>query len=187
NLDKVPTRQTNMAPFEILLSESQERMLIVCHKGKEHLLQEVFEKWDLDCVEIGTVTEGGMLRYFSNGKIVAEVNAESLVLGGGAPVYDREYREPEYFSLIEQFNLSKIADITSIRDQILNLMAHPNLCAKKWITEQYDSMVRTNTMTVNKSSDAAVIRIKGTQKALGITTDCNSSYVFADPYVGGMI
>lgn len=187
NLDKVPTRQTNMAPFEILLSESQERMLIVCHKGKEHLLQEVFEKWDLDCVEIGTVTEGGMLRYFSNGKIVAEVNAESLVLGGGAPVYDREYRKPEYFSLIEQFNLSKIADITSIRDQVLNLMAHPNLCAKKWITEQYDSMVRTNTMTVNKSSDAAVIRIKGTQKALGITTDCNSSYVFADPYVGGMI
>lgn len=187
NLDKVPTRQANMAPFEILLSESQERMLIVCHKGKEHMLQEVFEKWDLDCVEIGTVTDGGMLRYFSNGSIVAEVNAESLVLGGGAPVYDREYREPEYFSVIKQFDLNKVEDVSSIRDQVLNLMAHPNLCAKKWITEQYDSMVRTNTMTVNKSSDAAVIRIKGTQKALGITTDCNSSYVFADPYVGGMI
>jgi phosphoribosylformylglycinamidine synthase subunit PurL len=189
DLSKVPTRQANMKPFEILLSESQERMLIVAHKGQEHLLQAVFDKWDLECAEIGVVTDTGRLIFMMNGEMVADVPAEPLVLGGGAPVYERAYTEPAYLQDIAAFDIQNIADIATadllkVARQLVNL---PNIASKKWIYEQYDSMVRTNTVTTNAPSDAAVVRLKGTDKALAMTTDCNSAYVYADPYTGAMI
>jgi phosphoribosylformylglycinamidine synthase subunit PurL len=187
HLDRVPTRQENMVPFEILLSESQERMLIVCKKGREDELIKVFEKWDLDCVEIGVVKDGGRLEYFHENKKVAEVDAESLVLGGGAPVYDREYNRPAYLDKIEAFDADKIPVREDFGEVLRTLLLHPNLVSKRWIYEQYDSMVRTNTVSVNMATDAAVIRVKGTGKAIAVTTDCNSGYVYADPYVGAMI
>lgn len=187
NLDKVPTRQANMQPFEILLSESQERMLIVGEKGKDHLLQEVFDKWDLECELIGEVTDTGMLEYYSNGEKVAEVNAESLVLGGGAPVYTRETATPKYFEKIKAFNIENINEPSNILETAKKVFASPNIVSKRWVYEQYDSMVRTNSISTNQPSDAALVRVKGTNKALAVTTDCNSAYVYADPYKGAMI
>lgn len=187
DLDKVPTRQANMKPFEILLSESQERMLIVAKKGKEHLLMEVFDKWDLECELIGEVTNTGRLEYFENGVKVADVPAKPLVLGGGAPVYQREFTRPVYMDDIAKFDPSSIAQPVDYVLTAKKLFSAPNIVSKRWIYEQYDSMVRTNSMSTNKPSDAALVRIKGTQKALAVTTDCNSAYVYADPYKGAMI
>lgn len=187
NLDKVPTRQANMQPWEILLSESQERMLIVAHKGQEDKLLKVFDKWDLECEEIGVVTDTGMLEYYNHGELVAEVDADSLVLGGGAPVYTRETKKPEYLKKINAFKADSIPTPKDYRETAWKLWHSPNLVSRRWVYEQYDSMVRTNTTTTNKSSDAAVVRVKGTDKALAVTTDCNSAYVYADPYVGAMI
>ncbi len=187
NLDKVPTRQANMKPFEILLSESQERMLIVCEQGREAELITVFDKWDLECELIGEVTDTGRLEFYQGGEVVADVPAEPLVLGGGAPVYEREYSEPAYLKRIQAFNNSDIPVPTDFVETAKKLVASPNIASKRWIYEQYDSMVRTNTMTTNQPSDAAIVRVKGTDKALVVTTDCNSSFVYADPYKGAMI
>ena len=187
NLDKVPTRQANMKPFEILLSESQERMLIVAKKGQEHLLIDVFDKWDLECELIGEVTDTGRLEFFENGVIVADVPSEPLVLGGGAPVYQREYTRPTYLDELNKFDPSSIAQPTDYVKAAKTLFSSPNIVSKRWIYEQYDSMVRTNSMSTNQPSDAALVRVKGTNKALAMTTDCNSSYVYADPYKGAMI
>jgi phosphoribosylformylglycinamidine synthase subunit PurL len=189
NLDKVPTRQANMKGWEILLSESQERMLIVCHKGQEQKILDVFEKWDLPCAEIGHVTDTGRLVYYQNGEMIADVPAEPLVLGGGAPVYQREFKAPQYFEKIKQFNINQIVEIKGkdLVNVAKSLWKSPNIASKRWIYEQYDSMIRTNTLTTNDPSDAAIVRVKGTQKALLLTTDCNSAYVYADPYVGAMI
>ena len=187
HLDKVPLRQENMKPFEILLSESQERMLVVAHRGQEKALLEVYKKWDLECVQIGEVTDTGMLEYFMNGELVAHVPADSLVLGGGAPIYDREYTTPKYFKEIENFKIEDVSEPDDLRSIAEKIVALPTIASKKWIFEQYDSTVRTNTLTTNKFSDSAVIRIKGTNKAIAATSDCNSSYVFADPFKGGMI
>lgn len=187
DLDKVPTRQTDMKPFEILLSESQERMLIVCHKGQEEKLLAIFDKWDLECAQIGEVTDTGRLEYFKHGQLVADVPAHSLVLGGGAPVYDRTYKEPKYIKEINKFNPSIIKKPKNYSEVAKRIVRSPNIASKRWIYEQYDSMVRTNTMTTNRHSDASVVRVKGTNKALVLTVDCNSSYVYANPYVGTMI
>ncbi len=187
NLDKVPTRQANMQPFEILLSESQERMLIVGEKGKEHLLEEVFEKWDLECELIGEVTDTGMIEFSSKGEVVAEVDADSLVLGGGAPIYTRETAVPKYFEKIKAFNIDNISEPNNILETAKKVFASPNIVSKRWVYEQYDSMVRTNSISTNQPSDAALVRVKGTDKALAVTTDCNSAYVYADPYKGAMI
>jgi phosphoribosylformylglycinamidine synthase len=187
NLDKVPTRQANMKDWEILLSESQERMLIVGKKGEEDKLYEVFEKWDLECVQIGEVTADGQLHYYYQGELVADIPAESLVLGGGAPVYEREYKRPAYLDKAARFKSSKIATSKDFVETAKRVFASPNVISKRWIYEQYDSMVRTNTRTTNATSDAAVVRVKGTNKALAVTTDCNSNYVKADPYTGTMI
>ena len=187
HLDKVPLRQCNMKPFEILLSESQERMLIVAQKGKEEELLKVYKKWDLECVQIGEVTDTGMLEYFMDGELVAHVPADSLVLGGGAPVYDREYTTPAYFKEIDDFNIEDVKipeDLVATAKQLISL---PTIASKQWIFEQYDSTVRTNTLTTNRYCDSAVIRIKGTGKSIAATSDCNSSYVYADPFKGGMI
>lgn len=187
DLDLVPTRQSDMKAFEILLSESQERMLIVCEKGKEAVIQKVFDKWDLECEQIGEVTDTGRLEFFKNGEKIADVPADDLVLGGGAPVYDREFRRPAYMDEIAKFKIDQIEQPTDWQATAKKVFSSPNLVSKKWVYEQYDSMVRTNTMHTNQPSDACVIRVKGTEKALAMTTDCNSSYVYADPYKGGMI
>jgi phosphoribosylformylglycinamidine synthase len=186
-LDRVPTRQANMQAWEILLSESQERMLIVANKGQEHLLLEVFKKWDLECVQIGEVTDTGILEYYYAGSKVAEVPAESLVLGGGAPVYDREYKKPDYMERVNEFELRRLPMPKNMRVDARKLFSSPNLVSKRWVYEQYDSMVRTNNLSSNAPSDAVVIRVEGSSKCLALTVDCNSSYVYANPYVGGMI
>ena len=187
DLDKVPTRQPNMKAWEILLSESQERMLIVGKKGQEDKLIKVFEKWDLVCEEIGVVTDTQRIEFYQNGALVADVPSEPLVLGGGAPVYKREFTKPAYIDSLKDFNIDKIAEPENCIEVAQAVFSSPNIVSKRWITEQYDSMIGTNTMVTNKVSDAAVIRVKGTEKALAVCTDCNSTYVYADPYKGAMI
>ena len=187
DLDRVPQRQANMKAWEILLSESQERMLIVCKPGREPELKAVFEKWDLPCELIGETTPGGRLEYFWHGDKVADVPADPLVLGGGAPVYVREQKAPEYLKKIAKFDPEKIAVPADLKKAAQKIWASPNIASKNWITQQYDSMVRTGTMTTNRPADAAIVYVKGTRKALALTTDCNAAYVFADPHKGGMI
>lgn len=187
HLEKVPTRQEGMLPFEILLSESQERMLVVIEKGHEDKVKAIFDKWDLHAAEIGVVTEGPMVRYFMNGDLVSEIPAESLVLGGGAPQYEREYKEPAYFQESKKFDIANIEQPKDFVKAAKQLIALPNIASKRWIYEQYDSMVGTATMTTNRPSDAGVVNIKGSNKALVLTVDCNGRYVNADPEVGTMI
>ncbi len=187
DLDKVPKRQQNMKAWELLLSESQERMLMVVKKGREQEVLDIFEKWDLPCSEIGEVTLDGLLKFYMNGQLEAELPAESLVLGGGAPVYERTYVRPEYFKRINAFDPSTIAlpsDLKSIAEQLVVI---PNIASKRWVYNQYDSMVGTGNTSTNQPSDASVVLVKETGKALAVTTDCNSRYVYADPYQGTMI
>jgi phosphoribosylformylglycinamidine synthase subunit PurL len=183
-LDKVPVRQEGMHPFEILLSESQERMLVVVKKGEEAKVREVFNKWDLNCEQIGEVTEGNRLKYYMFDELVADVPADVLVLGGGAPVYKREYSEPAYYNEFKQFNISSVEEPKDLKPVMEFLAAQPNIASKRWVYNQYDSMVGTVNMSVNKPSDAAIVNIKGTNKALAMSVDCNSRYVNADPEVG---
>ncbi|MBC7902920.1 MAG: phosphoribosylformylglycinamidine synthase subunit PurL [Gemmatimonadaceae bacterium] len=187
DLDKVPTRQKNMKAWELLLSESQERMLMVVEKGKEEAVLQVFEKWDLPCSEIGEVTGDGMLRFYMHGELEAELPAYDLVLGGGAPVYEREYKKPAYFEKIKSFDPSTIAvpdDLKAVAEQVISI---PNIASKRAVYVQYDSMVGAGNTSTNDPSDAAVVLAKPTNKALALTTDCNSRYVYADPYQGAMI
>ncbi len=187
DLDKVPTRQKNMKAWELLLSESQERMLLVAEKGKEEEVQKVFEKWDLPCSVIGEVTDDGMLNFYMHGELEASLPAYDLVLGGGAPQYDREYREPAYFAEIKKFDVAKVevpGNFKLIAEQIIRL---PSIASKRWIYTQYDSMVGTVNSSTNLPSDAAIVTVKGTKKGIAVTTDCNSRYVFADPFKGAMI
>jgi phosphoribosylformylglycinamidine synthase len=183
-LHKVPTRQANMHPFEILLSESQERMLVVVEKGKEALVQAVFDKWDLNCAQIGEVTAGGNIKYYMHDELVADVPAHDLVLGGGAPIYTREYKEPAYFAESKKFTISSVTEPTDLKPVMQFLAKLPNLASKRWVYNQYDSMVGGINMSTNAPSDAAIVNIKGTKKALAMTVDCNARYVNADPEVG---
>lgn len=184
NLDEVPTRQAGMLPFEILLSESQERMLVVVKKGREAEVQAIFDKWDLNCKQIGEVTEGGRLEYYMGGEKVADVPAESLILGGGAPVYEREYKEPAYYTENKQFNIDQVKEPEDLKAVAKFLIKHPNIASKKWVIEQYDSMVGTVNMSTNKPTDAGIVNLKGLNKALAFTVDCNARYVHADPEQG---
>ncbi len=208
-LDKVPTRQANMQPWEILLSESQERMLVVVKKGHEQDIQNIFDKWDLHCAQIGVVVEGTRLHFYhgvpedkhaifeqhftnpvhsqlaelSEYK-VAGVPCFDLVLGGGAPVYHKEYKEPAYFKEFQKFDIGSVSvpsDFAKIGKALLQL---PNIASKRWVSQQYDSMIGTATLTTNAPSDAAVVHVKGTNKAISITVDCNSRYVNANPEEG---
>ncbi len=187
DLDKVPTRQKNMKAWELLLSESQERMLMVVEKGREEEVLRVFDKWDLPCSEIGEVTDDGVLRFYMHGELEAELPAYELVLGGGAPQYDREYREPAYFEKIRAFDASQITEPKNLRSVAEQIISIPNIASKRSIYVQYDSMVGTGNTSTNGPSDAAVVLAKPTEKGLALTTDCNSRYVFSDPYVGTMI
>lgn len=183
-LDKVPMRQDDMIPFEILLSESQERMLFVVEKGKEAPVQAVFDKWDLNCAQIGEVTDTGQIRYYMHGELVGDIPAQSLVLGGDAPVYVREQKEPAYFEQIRAFNPASIAIPTHHEKVIRHLLQLPSIASKNWVTEQYDSMVGTANMSTNAPSDAAVIRLRGRKEAVVVSADCNSRYVYSDPEKG---
>ena len=180
-LDKVPTRQENMKDWEILLSESQERMLIVVEKGKEAIVHDIDDKWDLSCEQIGEVTEGDRLQYFVADTLVADVPATDLVLGGGAPVYEREYTEPAYFKEFKKFNIESIEQPSDLAQVAKFLTAHPNIASKKWVYEQYDSMVGTVNMGTNAPKDASVVNIKGSNRALAMTVDCNARMVNANP------
>ncbi len=187
NLDKVPLRQENMEAWEMLLSESQERMLLVGKKGRESEIEAVFDKWDLNCKIIGEVIAEDKLEYFHKGKLVAEVPASTLVLGGGAPVYDREYTEPAYYKENLKFDISQITEPNNYVEVANALLKAPNIASKKWVIEQYDTMVQTNNMNTNEPSDAGIVDVRGTDTALALTTDCNSRYVYSDPEQGASI
>lgn len=187
NLDKVPTRQEGMEPWEILLSESQERMLVVVARGREAEVEAIFDKWDIHCEPIGIVTEGPYVRYFWHGEKLAEIPAESLVLGGGAPVYHRESREPAYYSEYQNFDMDMVPCPEDLQSVALQLVGLPNIASKRWVYEQYDSMVGTKNRSTNEASDAAIVNVKGSKRAIAMTVDCNSRYVHADPEVGTMI
>lgn len=184
DLDLVPTREKGMTAYEIMLSESQERMLLVAEKGREQAVIEIFKKWDLNAVVIGKVTSDGMLRVKHQGKTVAEIPASALVLGGGAPVYYREAKEKKPNS---KFPTLKKDDEIDFERETLRLLSHPNIASKRWVFTQYDSMVRTNTTVAVGASDAAVVRIKGSKKGLAMKTDCNAKYVYLNPRKGARI
>jgi phosphoribosylformylglycinamidine synthase subunit PurL len=186
NLDNVPVREENMSAYEIMLSESQERMLVVIQKGKEDEARKIFDKWDLNCVQIGTVTKGPNVKVTYHGKVVADVPANTLVLGGDAPVYVRESKEPAYYKELRDFDFNSLPEPIDYNDVLLKLLSSPNITNKNWVYEQYDTQVRTNTI-VMPGGDASVVRIKGTTKALAMKTDCNGRYVYLNPYKGGMI
>ncbi len=187
NLDKVPLRQQNMEPFEILLSESQERMLVVVEKGKEEVVEKIFDKWDLNREIIGEVIEEDRLYFYMKDELVADIPATDLVLGGGAPVYEREVQQPAYIDRYKKFDVNDIPEPKDIKDIIFKMISNPNIASKHWVIEQYDTMVGTANMTTNFPSDAGVFNIKGTGKALAMTVDCNARYVNADPYAGTQI
>lgn len=183
NLDKVPLREDGMTAYEIMLSESQERMLCCVKKGYKDKVKKVFEKWDLNCEIIGEVTDDGLLHIDYQGERKATIPAFELVLGGGAPVYIREQKEPEYLKETRKFNPNTLPEPNNLKDTFLKVFSSPNIVSKQWVYHQYDTMVRTNTI-VGPGCDAAVMYIKGTNKALAMKTDCNSRYVYLNPKEG---
>ena len=186
NLDKVPLRDKNMSAYEIMLSESQERMLLVAKKGKEEIIKNIFNKWDLNCVEIGKIIQEDRIKIYYKDKLEADIPANVLVLGGGAPVYKRETKKPKYLNETALFDQNEISIPDDCNEVLLNLLSSPNITNKRWVYEQYDSQVRTNT-SLMPGGDASVVRIKGTNKGLSMKTDCNGRYTYLNPYVGAMI
>jgi len=186
NLDKVPLREADMNAYEIMLSESQERMLVVAKKGNEEKIKEVFSKWDLNCEIIGEVTDDPKLIINHHNEKKAEINPYDLVLGCGAPVYIRDTSEPAYLNRTRNFNLKSIPEPECIAETFEKILSSPNIASKRWVYQQYDSMVRTNTI-IGPGSDAAVIYIKGTNKAIAAKTDCNGRYVYLNPKEGTKI
>jgi phosphoribosylformylglycinamidine synthase subunit PurL len=184
DLDLVPVREDGMSAYEIMLSESQERMLIVALKGYEHKIIEVYRKWDVQAVVIGKVTSDGLLRVNQHGETVAEIPSLTLVLGGGAPVYQREAIEKKPMTEKARLEADHTLDMHALA---LSLLSRPSIASKQWVYRQYDSMVQTNTLTPVGVTDAAVIRIKGSKKGLAMKTDCNSRYVYLNPETGGKI
>jgi phosphoribosylformylglycinamidine synthase subunit PurL len=186
DLDRVPARETGMSAYELMLSESQERMLVVVRRGKESSVKEIFDKWDLHAEIIGEVTGTGRLEISYRGKNVADIPADTLVLGGGAPVYIRETKEPAYLARTRSFVQADLPEGGPAGETLLRLLGSPNIASKRWVYEQYDSMVRTNNVVLAEG-DAAVILLKETGKALSVKTDCNGRYVYLNPRLGGMI
>ena len=186
NLDLVPLREKHMNAYEIMLSESQERMLVVVKKGNEQKLKDIFNKWELDCTEVGVVTETGNLEVFHQEELVANIPTESLVLGGDAPQYDMPYKVPSYLNEINIYNVDKYELLNDLNSNLLELLSNPNIASKSYVYNQYDSTVRTNTV-LGPGSDSAVIRIKNTKKGLSVSTDCNGKYVYLNPRQGAMM
>ncbi len=189
HLDKVPMRQSDMKGWELLLSESQERMLVIVEKGREAEIEKVFEKWDLTYAHIGKVTDSGNVRYFMNDELEADIPAESLVLGGGAPVYKRTWKEPGYLTEIQKFNIDDVQDLPEDqwKSVTIKMLQLPNIASKQWVYQQYDSMVGTVNQSTNNPTDASVVKVKGTEKSLALTVDCNSRYIYANPNKGTQI
>ncbi|WP_017729202.1 phosphoribosylformylglycinamidine synthase subunit PurL, partial [Halalkalibacterium ligniniphilum] len=183
DLDKIPQREKGMTAYEMMLSESQERMLIVVKKGREQEIKEIFDRWGLLSVEVGRVTDDKRLRLLHQGKVVADVPVDALA--EDAPVYHKPSKMPAYYEEFQQQE-QWIPTINDVKDTFLHLLAQPTIASKEWVYDQYDYMVQTNTV-VSPGSDAAVVRIRDTKKALAMTTDCNSRYLYLDPEVGGKI
>ncbi len=186
DLGKVPLREAGMTSYEIMLSESQERMLFIVKKGCEQEVSKIFDKWDLHAVVIGEIENGNSVKIFVGGTKVAEVPSKPLVLGGEAPVYTRETREPGYLKEVRAFNPGSLDQPTNYSQTLLDLLRSPSIASKRWVFEQYDSMVRTNTV-ISNDGDAGVVRIKGTEKALAMKTDCNGRFVYLNPKRGAEI
>ena len=186
DLDAVPAREAGMSSYELMLSESQERMLVVVKKDHEQQVKDIFAKWDLEAARIGQVTEGGQLVIAHRGRIVADVPAESLVLGGGAPVYIRESREPTYVKEARSFDENSLPHPQELSDVLISLLSWPTIASKRWVYEQYDQMVRTNNVVLSRA-DAAVIALKEGLKALAVKTDGNGRYSYLNPRRGGVI
>lgn len=183
NLDLVPQRETGMTAYEMMLSESQERMLLVVKKGREDEIKAIFDKYDLDAVAIGRVTDDKMLRLLHNGEVVAEVPADALA--EDAPVYHKPSAEPAYYAEFQAIENTEPV-VADYKETLNALLKAPTIASKEWVYDQYDYQVRTSTV-VKPGSDAAVIRVRGTNKGLAMTTDCNSRYIYLDPEVGGAI
>ncbi|OBW51688.1 phosphoribosylformylglycinamidine synthase II [Solibacillus silvestris] len=183
NLDLVPQRETNMSAYEMMLSESQERMLIVVKTGREDEIKAIFDKYDLDAVAVGRVTEDKMLRLLHKGEVVAEVPADALA--EDAPVYNMPDAEPAYFAEYQAMENTE-PNVTDYKETLTALLKAPTIASKEWVYDQYDYQVRTNTV-VAPGSDAAVLRVRGTNKGLAMTTDCNARYIYLDPTTGGKI
>ena len=183
HLDRVPQRETGMTAYEMMLSESQERMLLVVKKGREQEIVEIFEKYDLDCVAVGQVTDDKMLRLIHHGEVVAEVPADALA--EEAPVYYKPKQEPAYFKKFQE-QKNEEPKVEDVGQTLKTLLSQPTIASKEWVYDQYDYQVRTSTV-VTPGSDAAVVRVRGTNKALAMTTDCNSRYIYLDPVTGGKI
>jgi len=186
NLDKMHLREKNMIPYEIMLSESQERMLVICKPGKEEYFEKICQKWDLDFTEIGKVTNGKNLRVSFEGEVVADIPSASLAAGEGAPVYERESNKPAYLENVQKLDIDILNVPEDISKSFIEVFSSPNIVSKQWVYEQYDYMVRTNSV-IQPGGDAAVVRIKGTNKALSTKTDCNARYVYLDPRMGAAI
>lgn len=184
DLTKVPRREPGMTPYEIMLSESQERMLMVATAGKEDEVIRICRKWDLDVAVIGRVTDTGKVVVKDEGQVVAEIPAKALADEG--PRYDRPHAPPPYLDQLQHVNWDALRDVADPTAVLLQLLASPTIASKRWIYEQYDHMVRTNTQ-VRPGSDAAVIRVKGTKKALAVSVDCNSRYCLLNPYEGAKL
>jgi phosphoribosylformylglycinamidine synthase II len=184
DIDKVPKREEKMTPYQVMLSESQERMLIVTEKGRENIAEAIFKKWGLDFSAIGEVTGNNRLEILANQHTVSDIPISLIT--DEAPVYSRPLKKPAYLKASRKLNLSSIPIPKDLGSVLLKLLSSPTLSNKRWIFEQYDHMVRTNTITP-PGSDSALIRIKGTKKAIALTTNCNSRYCYLDPYTGAMI
>ncbi len=185
DLDKVPLRETHMSSYEIMLSESQERMLLIVKKGHEDEIIKLFDKWDLPAVVIGKVIGGDLVEVYQAGQLKAKVNSDSLVLGGGAPVYTRETKEPSYLADVRSFKPSSMAEPEDLAKTFYRLIGRHTIASKRWAYRQYDSMVRTNTVFTN--ADAAVLRLKESRKGLSVKTDCNARFVYLNPRRGAQI
>ncbi len=183
-LAHVPRREPGMTPYEVMLSESQERMLMVAKAGKEDEVVRICRKWDLDVAVIGQVTDTGQVVVKENGVVVAAIPAKALADEG--PRYDRPSAQPPYQDMLQMVNWDGIRDVTDANSALLALLASPTIASKRWVYEQYDHMVRTNTQ-VRPGSDAAVIRVKGTDKALAVSVDCNGRYCLLNPYEGAKL
>jgi len=184
HIDRVPMRETGMTPYEVMLSESQERMLIVTDPAKEKDVMDIFHKWDLDAVVIGEVTDTKKIRVINRGEIVADIPVESLT--DEAPLYERSIAPPPYLEILHDLDMENLPVPPDLNNVLLTLLSSPNISSREWVFRQYDHMVRTDTV-VMPGSDAAVIRIKGTNKGIAMTADCNSRYCFSDPHAGGAI
>ncbi len=191
NLDLVPLREADMSAYEIMLSESQERMLVIVKPSDEQAIKKIFTKWDLNAEVIGKVTDDGILRIRRFGKVEAEIPSKTLALGEGAPVYVRESRRPEYLDGLEKFDPATLPQPGNYTDVLLKLLSSPNIAAKNYVFEQYDYMVGTNTVVLPGEGDAAVIRLErwavseeGKKRGLVVKTDCNARYVYLDPKTG---